>query len=101
MGSRREAGKPEWLERSKMLRLVSHMVRLCILNELRSGEKTVTELNEVACILQPNLSQHLAELRGIGLVRSRKKGAHRCYSLAQPDLVEDLFALIEGDYPTV
>jgi ArsR family transcriptional regulator, virulence genes transcriptional regulator len=67
-----------------------------ILNVLRDGERSVTDVVSDLGIGQANVSQHLALLRQRGLVRSRRQGASIYYSLSTPkimqacDLVRDL-----------
>lgn len=51
---------------------VAHPVRLRILKALAGGERNVGELDEIAQIGQPMLSQQLAVLRSAGLVKTRK-----------------------------
>ncbi|HSL24904.1 MAG TPA: metalloregulator ArsR/SmtB family transcription factor [Acidimicrobiia bacterium] len=62
--------------------------RLLIINSLRDGERSVTEICEELGIPQANISQHLATLREKGLVKSRKDGQWVYYSLASPKIAE-------------
>lgn len=62
--------------------------RLRILNALRKGEKTVTELVEELEMGQANVSRHLSLLRRHGMVARRKEGARRPYRIADPDIFE-------------
>jgi DNA-binding transcriptional ArsR family regulator len=62
--------------------------RLRLIDALRTGERSVTELAEsVGCSLA-NASQHLAVMRAAGLVGTRRIGRTVLYELAEPDLVE-------------
>lgn len=56
--------------------------RLCLLNALRNGERTVTELVEVSDMGQANVSRHLHVLHGAGLVTRRREGPFVHYSIA-------------------
>jgi ArsR family transcriptional regulator len=87
-------------ERARLLRIVAHPTRLMILDELAQGMKCVNDIRELLEIPQPNVSQHLAVLKRSGLVVCHKDGVTRCYHLAKPGLVKDLFAVLGGDYPT-
>jgi MerR family transcriptional regulator, light-induced transcriptional regulator len=58
--------------------------RRAILENLRLGEKTVTELVQATQRKQPNLSNHLARMRSQGLVRAERVGRKIYYSLATP-----------------
>ena len=44
---------------------------------------------------QPTVSKHLAVLREAGLVEARVDGRRRCYSLANPAKVLELFQVLE------
>jgi DNA-binding transcriptional ArsR family regulator len=62
--------------------------RLCVLERLADGERSVSELSrEVGCQV-PNMSQHLAVLRQSGLVRSRREGTTVLYRLADDRVLE-------------
>ena len=62
--------------------------RLCVLETLAAGERSVSELSrDVACQV-PNMSQHLAVLRHAGLVVSRRDGNNVFYRLADPRVLE-------------
>ena len=52
-----------------------------ILVLLRAGERPVTELAEELGMAQPGASKHLRVLREVGLVRDRRAGKQRLYSL--------------------
>jgi DNA-binding transcriptional ArsR family regulator len=62
--------------------------RLMIIQELRSGEKSVTELAEAVGANQSNISQHLGVLRRVGLVACRRQGSTVYYSLASDKIVQ-------------
>ncbi len=62
--------------------------RLCVLETLAAGERSVSELSrDVGCQV-PNMSQHLAVLRSAGLVASRRDGTTVYYRLADPRVLE-------------
>jgi DNA-binding transcriptional ArsR family regulator len=56
-------------------------VRLQILNSLRSGEKTVTEIIEATSCAQANVSKHLQVLHSLGFVAREKEGLFVYYRL--------------------
>lgn len=62
--------------------------RLRILNALREGEKTVTELVEELEMGQANVSRHLSRLRRHRMVARRKEGTRRPYRIADPDVFQ-------------
>lgn len=69
--------------------------RLLIINALRDGERSVTELCEELDLPQANISQHLAVLREKGLVKVRKDGQWSYYSLTSPKITAAMDLLRE------
>lgn len=69
--------------------------RLLILNALRDGERSVTDLVEDLDIPQANVSQHLAVLRDRGLVAGRRDGQWVYYSLTSGKIVAAMDLLRE------
>ncbi|WP_294746718.1 metalloregulator ArsR/SmtB family transcription factor [uncultured Exiguobacterium sp.] len=67
----------------------SNKTRLQILESLAEGEKTVTEIVTAVQGNQSNISQHLACLKGCGLIRKRTQGKFGYYSLRN-ETVRDL-----------
>lgn len=62
--------------------------RLCVLEALAGGERSVSELSrDVGCQV-PNMSQHLAVLRNAGLVVTRRDGNTVFYRLADRKVLE-------------
>ncbi|MEI4197869.1 ArsR/SmtB family transcription factor [Roseovarius sp. E0-M6] len=75
---------------SNFLKAISHEGRLMILCHLASGEKSVTELEELLSSRQAAVSQQLSRLRTEGLVRPRREGKTIYYSLADQRAVRVL-----------
>ncbi|MCC6002025.1 MAG: winged helix-turn-helix transcriptional regulator [Pararhodobacter sp.] len=79
------------------LKALAHEGRLMILCFLSSGEKTVTELEQLLGSRQAAVSQQLARLRLEGLVQCRRDGKAMYYSVGDPRvartiaLVYDMF----------
>jgi ArsR family transcriptional regulator len=67
---------------SNFLKAISHEGRLMILCHLVTGEKTVTELEELLSARQAAVSQQLSRLRLEGLVIPRRDGKAIYYRLA-------------------
>jgi ArsR family transcriptional regulator len=62
--------------------------RLCVVERLADGERSVSDLSrDVGCQV-PNMSQHLAVLRSAGIVASRREGNTVFYRLADPHILE-------------
>jgi DNA-binding transcriptional ArsR family regulator len=62
--------------------------RIEILNALREGEKTVSELVEILDVPKANVSQHLAVMRHKGILKSRRKGINIYYSVSNRKVIE-------------
>lgn len=67
---------------SNFLKAISHEGRLMILCHLVSGEKSVTQLEELLSARQAAVSQQLSRLRLEGLVVPRREGKAIYYRLA-------------------
>ncbi len=67
---------------SVLLKAMSNQHRLLILCQLSTGEKCVSELEQIIGLSQSALSQHLARLRRDELVRTRRSAQTIFYSLA-------------------
>ena len=66
---------------TNFLKALSHEGRLLILCHLASGEKSVTELEDLLAARQAAVSQQLARLRLEGLVNYRRDGKAIYYRL--------------------
>ena len=62
--------------------------RLCVVEELAAGERSVSDLSRCIGCQVPNMSQHLAVLRSAGIVASRREGSTVFYRLADPNVLE-------------
>lgn len=75
------------------LRSISHPQRLLVLCQLSQGERPVGDLAAMLGMRQSTLSQHLARLKGEGLVAARRDGTSVFYSLARIDVLPVIEAL--------
>ena len=73
---------------AELCKSLSDPKRLYIIHELRTGERTVSELAEIIGLKQSNTSQHLAILRKIGVVLPRKEGNLVYYRLAHQKIAD-------------
>lgn len=79
------------------LKALAHEGRLMILCHLTTGERSVTELEELLSQRQAAVSQQLARLRLEGLVESRRDGKAIYYRLADSrvhsmiEIIHDMF----------
>jgi DNA-binding transcriptional ArsR family regulator len=69
-------------------RALADAKRLCVLEILAGGERSVSDLSREASCQVPNMSQHLAVLRAAGLVETRRDGNTVYYRLTDPRILE-------------
>lgn len=87
-------------EAATLLKAMGHDGRLTILCCLRTGPKSVTELEKLLSARQAIVSQQLARLRLEGLVSARREGQAIYYSLLDPKaaaMIEVLARLYDGN----
>ncbi|MDH5770505.1 MAG: metalloregulator ArsR/SmtB family transcription factor [Candidatus Bathyarchaeota archaeon] len=70
--------------KAKVFNALSDPVRLEILEFLRGGERCVCEIVPHVGTIQPLVSRHLRILKDCGLVKHRKDGNRRLYSITDP-----------------
>ncbi len=80
---------------AKLFRGFGDPSRLAILEALRSGPLTVSEIVQATGLSQSNASNHLACLRDCGLVTAEQNWRHVTYCLSD-DRVGDLLSLAES-----
>lgn len=74
---------------SGIFKALGHPTRLAIVMLLKDGELCVCKIvEELGDEQQSNVSQHLAVLRGEGLLASRKEGLNVHYRLRHPEVLE-------------
>ena len=79
--------------KAKFFKALSDPVRIEILAFLRDGEKCVCEIIPHLGLIQPVVSRHLKILKAAGLVKYRKNGNWRLYSITDSrvhKLIDDL-----------
>ena len=80
--------------RVKLLSALADPTRLRILAALRENELSVAELQEVLGIGQSRISNHLAQLKSVGLLRDRREGQKAYYRRAE--MGREIWSLAEG-----
>lgn len=85
--------EPNAGEAAELLSAMAHEKRLMILCHLVKGESSVSALAVKLKLPQPTLSQHLAKLRDLRLVATRRQGNVVFYHLASKQVEEVLCAL--------
>jgi len=82
---------------AQLLKALGNEQRLLILCHLLDGELSVGELNQRVALSQSALSQHLALLRELGLVATRREAQNIFYSLPDGPVVR-VMALLQEIY---
>lgn len=77
------------------LKQLANSKRLMILCVLSEGELSVGELNKRVPLSQSALSQHLAKLRTVGFVSTRRESQSIYYQLADPRVVTIIQSLYQ------
>jgi len=67
--------------KTSVIKALANPVRLMIIDCLRDGEKTVTEIIEATGEEQSNISKSLGILKNHGLIKDKKTGLNVYYSL--------------------
>jgi len=79
--------------KAQIFHALSTSERLEILEFLRSGEKCVCEIVPHLTLIQPVVSRHLKILKDAGIIRCRKDGTKRMYSIVDPSILNTVDAL--------
>lgn len=81
--------------KAKLFKALSDPTRLDILEFMRDGEKCVCEIIPHVKLIQPVVSRHLKILKECGVVRFKKDGNRRLYSITD----QRIFQIIDGITP--
>mgnify|MGYP001087849481 CR=1 FL=1 len=79
--------------KAKIFNALSDPVRLEIVEFLRGGEKCVCEIVPYVDLIQPVVSRHLKILKDCGLLKYRKEGNRRLYSITDDRIFEIIDAV--------
>lgn len=80
--------KDVYQKNAELYKVMANAKRLEILNTIKDKEVTVNELSKVLGTRKSNTSQHLAYLRLVGLVMTRRQGKNIFYKIVDPKIVE-------------
>jgi DNA-binding transcriptional ArsR family regulator len=87
----------EYLEKTELLKALSHPLRLQIVHGLlRCGCRNVSCMEEGTGQSQSCISQHLMKLKSAGVVKSARAGNEVYYEVAEP-IVADVVAALFGE----
>ncbi len=79
--------------KAKIFKALSDPRRLNILDFLRDGEKCVCEIVPQMGLIQPVVSRHLKILKDCGIIKGRKEGNRRLYSIAEKQIFKVIDSL--------
>ncbi|MFX1564292.1 MAG: ArsR/SmtB family transcription factor [Promethearchaeota archaeon] len=71
---------------SEICKVLSNPKRIQIIDLLKNGEMTVTDIAKALDISQSNASQHLIQMKAKGVVKSRRDGRQIFYGIAVPEI---------------
>lgn len=74
--------------KAELFKALGHPVRIRILELLRDGERSVSDLQVELDVEMSSVSQQLAILRGRGLVNGRRNGTTVLYSVIDPQVFD-------------
>jgi DNA-binding transcriptional ArsR family regulator len=73
---------------AQRFRVLGEPMRIKLLDRLRDGDATVSELQDALGASQQNISKHLGILLSAGMVARTKDGNHSRYSISDPSVFE-------------
>ena len=79
--------------RAKIIKAMSHPVRLMAIDALKTGEHSFSEMFDLFKLDKSTVSKHLLVLKEAGIVSSRKDGIDMIYRLEVP-CVLDFFGCV-------
>ncbi|HUA25191.1 MAG TPA: metalloregulator ArsR/SmtB family transcription factor [Steroidobacteraceae bacterium] len=79
---------------SQVFQALADPTRRAVFEKLCRREMSVAEITAGFAVSQPAISQHLAALRRVGLVRERREG-RRAYYQSEPKGLEPLAAWVQ------
>ncbi len=82
---------------AEMLKGIAHEYRLLIVCAIGDGERSVQELVDMLGCSQSNVSQHLAKLRTLGILQTRKEANQVFYSVKEQGTL-DLIHVLQAAY---
>lgn len=79
---------------AQLLKVVGNPHRLQILTQLVDGEKNVGQINAEVDVSQPALSQHLARMRAVGILTSRRDQRQIYYAIGDTRILRALEIIV-------
>jgi DNA-binding transcriptional ArsR family regulator len=73
---------------AERFRVLGEPMRIKLMDRLRDGEASVSELQEAVGASQQNVSKHLGILHAAGMVSRSKRGTRTVYAISDPSMFE-------------
>ncbi len=81
-------------QKAEILKAIAHPVRLCILRGLvKSGPSNVGSMQTCLDIPQATVSQHLAKMKAVGIIKGKRKGTQVIYRLTNVYNIDELIKI--------
>jgi DNA-binding transcriptional ArsR family regulator len=80
--------KDVYRKNAELYKIMANAKRLEILDIIKRKEVSVNEISKILGTRKSNTSQHLAYLRYMGLVTTRREGKNVFYKITDPRLME-------------
>jgi len=84
-------------DKSELLKVLAHPVRLCIVKNLINKECNVTNMQECLELPQSTVSQHLSILRAKGIIKGSRSGLEITYSVVSDEAVKLIKMLFDEE----
>lgn len=82
---------------AELLKVLAHEIRLLIVCQIGDKEKSVQELTDFLNTSQSNVSQHLAKLRNLGVLETRKD-KNQVFYRVKNELVLSIIKTLQSGY---
>ena len=79
--------------RAKIIKAMAHPVRLMMIEFLKGGERSFSEMFDLFKLDKSTVSKHLLVMKEAGIVSSRKEGMDMIYTLDVP-CITDFFSCV-------
>lgn len=80
--------RDEITRKAEILKALAHPDRLCILQGLQMYKCNVGEIQNKLELSQSGLSQHIAKLKSVGIIRGKRNGKEICYRVVDDFAME-------------
>lgn len=83
-------------EKAKLLKAISHPIRLCVVKGLMEKEGyNVTKMQSCLDIPQSTLSQHLTKLKDLGIIEGQRNGVEIKYYVKNDEIKKIINTIFE------